>query len=455
MTEPKITELPSGSLILDSRRAGEANIVTFSTADVTKKAGNGGKEQTITFGSDASARIWTWGANNLLPIEREQLVQENNIVPELLATKRDITVGSGLFFFREKYVDGNRVIEEIAEPAEYRAFLEGWAEAVGSTPDAVMRKYLLTSTRNLITHANAFTEFVRDKAGRILSLRALESRHVRPEKQDANGKIPRFFWSGNWKQRSKAEFIPKPIPNYSGEAKKQSKFVYHVLDDAQSDDYLGIPRWWGGRSWIEVANAIPVFHISNLRNGYTIRFHIEIPKDYFYDYSAMRSTDPQKQAALNAEKAARTEFLRTLNDFLAGAENAGRAFITDYEISKQAQKEFSGIKITPINVDLKDKALLDLFERSNEANISGAGVHPTLAAIQTQGKLSSGSEIRNAFLLYVAIKTPVPRQLLLEPLEIVARANNWPKDVKMGFRDIEITKLDEDKSGKKEATPTA
>lgn len=430
---------------------GSAALINFSnragTPNVTKAPGNGGKELQITYGGNGSAKIWTWGRNNLLPQEREALVLDNNIVPELMGTKRDITVGGGLMCYQERFEGGKRVVEEVDWPAAARAWFEELPNKNGGQD---IDAYFLKACRNLIFHSNTFTEAVRTLGGQIDSIEALECRHVRPEKMTNLGEVLNWYWSGNWKEYRKEEFTPMRIQAYRGEIAKQTRFVVHCMDDLLSDDYLGIPTWWGGRAWIECANAIPVFHINNLRNGYTIRWHIEIPKDYFWDYSAPAQTQAQKDALMAKETTARTAFLARLNEFLAGYEQAGRAIVTDYELNKAAGKDFPGIKITPLNVDLKDKALLDLFEKSNDANISGQGVHPTLAAIQTQGKLSSGSEIRNAFAMYVAIKTPVKRSILLKPINLVHRVNRWGDNLKWGFRDIEITKLDENPAGKQE-----
>lgn len=427
-------------------REGGGALVSLSSTTVTDRASNGTKNQRITFGNDKVGEIRAWGDDNLLPLHREALVLDNNIVPALIETKRDITVGGGLMHYIERFESGKRVIEEVDIPkvaTEYFARMEemNGGQSIG--------QFLLKACRNLIFHANAMAEYVRDENGKIMWQEALECRHLRPEKMDAKGFVNNWYWSGNWKEYRKKEFTPQVIPTYKGEEKQQKKFLYHVMDDVLADDYLGIPTWWGGRAWIECANAIPVFHISNLRNGYTIRWHIEIPTDYFRDNTAAAQTQNQKETAKARETEARQAFIRKLNEFLAGYEQAGRAIITEYEINRQLGKEFPGIKITALNVDLKDKALLELFAHSNDANISAQAVHPTLAAIQTQGKLSSGSEIRNAFAMYVAIKTPVKRDLLLQFLRIPHKVNGWGPG-KWGFRDIEITKLDDNPAGKQE-----
>jgi hypothetical protein len=142
-----------------------------------------------------------------------------------------------------------------------------------------------------------------------------------------------------------------------------------------------------------------------------------------------------------------------VNTFLAGIANAGRTLFTKYELDKSLGKEYPGIKIMPLSYDMKDEALLKLFERSNTANTSAQGLHPSLAGIETAGKLSSGTEIRNAFLIWLIINAPLPRRNILSPLELVKRENNWPRDIYFGIRDYEMTTLSNDASGMQESAP--
>lgn len=410
-----------------------------TTHAIPTTGGNGGKAMRFPIGS-TDFEAWSWGADNNLPSVRECLVQENNIVGELLLTKRTVTLGGGLIFFKRKYVDGKEVKEFVPDPPAFTK----WKNQPGFDLDA----YLRTSAKNLFLHGNVFTGFERLKGGPVTVLKAYESRHVRAEKQDTAGKVNRFFWCGNWKTKKRDQFPIMAVPVFD-ETKRPVAAMMHVFDDLLHDDYYGIPTWWGGRKWIELANLIPLFHLGNINNGYLLRYHIEIPKDYFWDKtaSAQAQTEELKKNLFQQEKDARADFIKKVNDLLAGADNAGRALFTEYEINKQIGKDFPGIKITAISTDIKDEALLKLFQHSNDANMSGQGVPPALAAIQTAGKLSSGSEIRNSYQMYLAIKTPENRRILLKPLDTVRRLNGWGDDLEIGFRDIEITTLDENPKG--------
>lgn len=405
-------------------------------------------------GNKNGIHIRCWGKKNDLPQWCENLVMQNNIVPTLLQTKRDLIVGSGIYAFKEVFVEdgGKKNIIEVPVPTEAQEFFDR----------NNINKYHLSAAGEFVKHVNVFTEFIRDKGQKIHSLQLKECKYVRLGEQNNMGKVVTAYISGDWptSNSNKKDGLTEndrkvtAVPLYSGEDKKQNKFILHTGDSMYNDGYYNSPAWLGSKEWIELANSIVRFHQSNIRHGYVIRFHIRIPKDYFYTAPTTDAADALQKSQDEAVEKKR-EFIGKLNDLLSGKDQAGRSIVTEFDFDAALKTEYPGIKIEPINVDLKDEALLTLFEKTNTANISAQGIHPTLANIETQGKLSSGSEIRNAYLMYLAIKTPTPRAILLEAINLVKQINGWPKDIHYAFRDIEITTLDDEKSGMKENTSVA
>lgn len=429
----------------------KGDMIVFDST-LTKASEDYGTEVTVAVKSDRNgAKIFTWGNKNDLPNRREALIAANSIVPELLKTKRDITVGAGLYAYKTIFKDGKATNEEVEMPA----IIAEWLENV----DYIY--YLMAAAKSLYLHANIFTEFVWDRQHKnIVSIMAHECRHIRAEVKNDKGKIPAYYYSPEWivakgsrKRSDNIERIPSYERFFDKEKIPQPKFIVHAGDDLLTDDYYYTPSWWGGATWIEVANTIPSFHKNNIRNGYSIRFHIEYPSDYFGDTGSHAVNTGDVKKAKEKYESMKQRFLDHMNKWLAGDDNAGRSLFSSYEINRQMGKDFPGIKVTPLNVDLKDKALLELFEKSNQANISAQGIHPTLANIETAGKLSSGTEIRNAFYMYLLIKTPTPRNILLEPFNLVKKINKWPTEIKLGFKDVVMTALSDDKTGKKESEP--
>lgn len=393
-------------------------------------------------GYGSTGKIAFWGEDNQLPQRREALILDNNIVGQLIATKREITLGGGIYTYRTEWKDG----QEVEIPIETPTQIADWLE------ENNIDDYLECAAGELFKHSNIPTEFIatRDYKG-IARMTIKACKYMRAEEQDKQGRINNYYYRGNWgdsnrqgQQSLKAIRIPA-FNQYKDRV--QNKSIFWTGDKLFFDGYYFKPAYWGGKEWIKTSNNIPVFHQHNLENGYNLRYHIEIPYDYFLDrvkYDKC-STDPEREECIKEAGTAEQNFIDDMNKFLAGMKNSGRAVFTKYK--HDMEKKYPGIVITPLVVDLKDDALLKLYEKSNDANISAQGIHPILASIQTQGKLSSGSDIRNALLLYLATKAPLPRKLLLRPLQIVQKINGWDKTIKFGFKDQLITKLDENPNG--------
>lgn len=414
--------------------------ILFSNTEVQ---GDVGKLNRLPVDDGKGRKVMYWGAKNTLPQEREALIRNNGILGELIKTKRDFTIGGGLVFFRSKWVDGKEVKEYVETPPDIAAFLK----------KVKIRKALRKIAKNLLSHGNYFVEFIRDKGNKIISLRVLECRHVRAVEQDADGEVPGYYWCGKWHKPRDKDAVFKYVPTYNPD-KKQPKFIYHSGDDLIFDDYYYSPTWWGDQvvKMIQVANMIPEFHLANINNGYSIRFWIEVPKNYFAGSSAKNQTLEQIAEAGKKESAAKAEFKKNIDAFLGGAANAGKAVFTEYDIVKSLGKEFPGIKIHTLDYDLKGDELLKLYAAALQTLTASQGIHPTLANVDTAGKLSSGSEMRNAHMVYLKTKTPEPRNIILEIIDILKDENGWDDTLQCEFRDVEITKLDEEKAGFKDNT---
>lgn len=426
-----------------SFETGAAALVQFST----RRENYSNDIQKISYkGSKQGISIRFWGKDNNLPHYREQLVSDNNIVGPLAQTKRDLTYGTGLFAYKKKFVsDGGQTnIEEVRMPADAKDFFDR-----NNIDD-----YILDALKSFYLHANIFTEFTRTREGKIDRIVNHDCKYVRLGEQNSVGKILTAYISGSWAVKELAKDGPTEydreifdVPLYNPEAKKdQPQFLLHTGDRFLNDGYYNSPAWFGSREWIELANAVPAWHISNINNGYTIRFHIQVPSGYF----DVRPDSDTPQALEHAKKATadkKQQFTNDVNKLLKGVDGTGRALFSTYETTGVLGKKWPGIIIEPINVDIKDKAMLELFEKTNTANISSQGIHPVLANIETAGKLSSGSEIRNAYIMYLAIKTPIPRMIVLKAINLVKKINGWDEDIHFGFGDTEITTLDDNPTG--------
>jgi hypothetical protein len=434
--------------------AGKA-IVTMS-ADRIADADNFGRLLTTSAPNLSQAiDIMSWGKNNDLPQAYEELILDNNVVAALMLRKRDIYISDRLWAYTKRIQTGKdgkveTIHDEVEMPAAASEFF--------ASMDPDLDTYLLTAAGELVKHSLVLNEYTRNKGGQIMSMRAHECKYIRAGMKDDNGNINTWYWSAFWRRKkinTKEKIKIFPMPVYTGEDNKQPKFVKPVGDYFFNDGYYPIPVWRGGKDWIELSNMIPEFHINNMLNGYSIRFHIMIPAGYFLDYEKYNActNEAEKQTVLNASKKAEQDFMDDVNRWLAGIAAAGRTLFTKYEFEQATGKEYPGIKINPVSYDMKDEALIKLFEASNTANVSNQGIHPSLANIDITGKLfGSGTEVRNAYLLFLITSAPQVRRMLLKGLDLVKKVNGWPPDVYFGIKDFELAPLSESPNGVKPAT---
>jgi len=427
--------------------------VTFSDRHISA-----GEIQRISYkGSSRDGDpIRLWGRRNDLPQYREQIVSENHIVGTLMQTKRDIILGTGLYAYKMDFKsdEGMRNIIEVPMPDKAQEFFDR----------VDIEAYRQEAAKQLIFHANIFTQFVMSEGTEVMDIKLIDCKYVRLSEQDDTGRVTKAYISGAWATGEYQKDGVTPfdrkvvmVPLYDS-TRRQPLFILHTGDSMLNDGYYNSPTWWAAKNWIELANGIPVFHQSNIMNGYVPRFHIQIPKGYFKSLppqgEGINTTDWHKKA--NDEEATRkSEFMENMNKMLGGMQKAGRAIFTTFDINEAIGKEYPGIKIEPINVDIKDDALLSLFEKSNQAVISSQGIHPTLANIETAGKLSSGSEMRNAYNVFLGTKTYTPRQILLKAINLVKKINKWDPEIYFGFQNTEIVTLDVSPTGTQDNAITA
>jgi len=448
MTDKLSTKPPvNGYIVADG-----AAIVSFSNEFPDNAVIDVGKIKTVPGPNMTDGvEIMAWGKDNCLPYIREELVIGNNIVPSLLERKRNIICGQGWFAYKERFIDDasgpmKRILDEVPLPPQAEEFFRKFKR--------VNRDII----GELLKHGIAMPEFIRNRGGEIISVESLEMKYVRAGKKKA-GKIPKWWWSNYWHRRSnikEADKVLRELPVYDTTLpRKQSRFVLPLMDNLFSDGYYPIPAYWGGRHWITLSNIIPLFHEANLRHGATPRFHIIIPYDFFFDYEKMNActSDEERKEMLSGFKAAENAFVKDLNELLTGISKTGRTIISKSQIIESMGGRYDKrIQIEEIKFDLRDEALLKLYTASNIANVSAQAMPPQLASIDVGGKgIGSGTEIRNAYILYLIIAAPVYRDFSMEIVNLVKAENGWPSDIHYAIRDAEMTTLADNPAGVKPA----
>ncbi len=365
-----------------------------------------------------------WGDANDFPQMIIALARKNPELAALLDHKVRVTYAQGIY--AAKVVgygkNGERIFEEIQDPEITRWFRH-----------SNFNKYLLESITDFYWFFNCFPEMIisRDRT-QITQLVHNATEKCRWQLMNASGFSENFFINANWPDAKSTdpETIKVPVldpydVNRVETLRNMSntyKIGYPVSYPTPGSTYYQLAHWDGIRQsgYLEYLALVPKSKIAELKNGMAIKYHVQIP----YDFWIKKYKDWESKPA-EKEKRKRTE-LEAFNKFMTDVENTGKSIMTEYGFDKALGKELPGWKITPIADLTKDgKNIPDTQEASGylmralamDPAIVGAGPASTMGA-------GSGSDKRVAFNIYVTL-LQANRDTILEPLQLVADYNKW------------------------------
>ncbi|UOQ96605.1 hypothetical protein MUN81_15320 [Hymenobacter sp. 5317J-9] len=409
-----IKEVGAGLFILPGAQA----LVELTKSD---------KAQDVNFGAapltSGGLKVAPWGKDNLQPQQMLELIYNNHIKPQLITTARDFLLGSRVGCFARSVKDGKIVVEPVIDTE-----MEEWYESIDGDMAMQSLAYNLEGFANyfsvLSLASKNYVESIQSFDATVV--RALVTTKPRPEK---------YALHHDWRNFKGDE--AKILPAYDPlSPTKFGECLLHGRDWTPGQKYYDIPPYWGTRKWTEVSNKIPRFHSSGLDNGYNLKYHIKIPQGYFDQFG-----DADKQ------KAAERELMGSMNEMLAGVENADKAFVSKFAVDAMG-KALPGWEIVPIENKMSDKAYDSVNTQANIAHTSGHGIDPSLAGIDTGGKFGgSGSEKRISYQLHIALRTPTKRKILLQTLKAAHKIMGFNPAHQFGFEDVDLTTLAENPTG--------
>jgi len=293
---------------------------------------------------------------------------------------------------------------------------------------------------------------------KIVQIRHLEATNIRFETcNPETGQIENVFYA-NWKlypTNDKVEAIPlldeddpegdlmvrlglEPDPLTGTERTPTSERMFAIVNRIPTPGlkYYPFPAYASAfnSGWATLKAMIPVAKISKMTNGMSIKYIVELHRDYFKKiYESESITDPEKK------KARRTTEIENIKNFLSGIDNQNKSWFSTYYVDPNG-KEQSMVRITLLQ---KDKDGGDYIEDSEEATniISYAmGVHPSLiGASPGNSKSINGTEARELFTMKQALER-FTRDLMLYPFYMLNAINGW--DLEYDIPDMMLTTLD-------------
>jgi hypothetical protein len=392
-------------------------VVTFGNADTSyapKSANSGSRGDFVP-----------WGEKNDQLGLMHQLASDSPNKWELVKSRRNFVVGRGVYTHNEE--KAGQGSDTLFIPRKYPEF-EAWRKLAGWD-----RVWIRLNFQYAFS-SNVFLKFVFGTDRKLATIEVIDAFKIRVRKLAANEtRISAYIFNANQGTKAYKKADDVIIPAFDpADPTKFPICILHLRDDIPGQDYYSFAGWWSTAKWSKVANKIPDFHDAGLDNGYNLKYHISIPDDYF----VRDDQSPEEEEALKQET------LKSMSDTLAGVDNADKAFVTFHKLDVNG-KEISGVTIKPLDNKMSDDAYTKLFQTANVAQASGHGVLPSLAGIDTGGKLGgSGKELEAAANYQQNFMTYVDRFILLEPLRLAQVLNGWPDDMQFDVRNVQMYNYD-------------
>lgn len=395
-------------------------------------------------------RLAPWGADNLQPLRLLDLLKKSNVAPSLLQTKVNFAVGEKIYLYREemRYDEQTESVRLIKVPIEMRPELKRWLKGLK------YEKLIHCRATDYYFSGNCFARMVlaRDpERFGIAYIDHIDSSAVRLEEMK-QGRVDHAFVSEDWRRpvwdpedrdasntvRYKLFRESDPLGLY--------RTIHHSKIYWPGQPYYGVQPWHSADNWIGFANRIPVWMKSNIDNAYNIKYQIVYPANYF-DYMKNKPKDEQQKE----EDRVFDEF----DNWLAGKENVSKTFFSKGKVDPMTGKLQDSWKIIPIKNEIQDKAWMEAYKTSQSALTSAWDINPALANIMQEGKFTtSGSEMRIAYQLHIALKVAAARAIMVEPLELAYQINHElsvpgfeEPEAKFGFINKNVLTLAETSGG--------
>jgi hypothetical protein len=428
-----------------TEKSGTVFRLNMSAASAAGLRGSGGKPvpeeepSTPDKKPDGGGDVIPWGVDNLFPQSVIGDIEKNTVLPSVLERKASMMYGGGIVYGIVTGVnkDGSKVFEAQEVP-EIEDFLEG----------SNVARYAFEALHEICTFSNAFPELIvsknRQKIVAISSQETSWARYLRPK--SGKGLPTQVVFNANWDNGGSAHddyaiIVPLIDPYYDavGTLKARTdgfKYVYPISIPSPDKALYQLASWNSVRrsGWLDVAAAIPEFKKALFKNQLSVKYLVSIHSCYWeWKYGDWEGLDQADKVRLINDE------LTAFDNVMSGTNGAGKTVMTTTILDKRTNQEVEAFKITAIDDKLKDGLYIEDSAEASSHIYTAVGVAPSLMGV-SPGKgmgdgAGGGSEPRVLFNNFVST-AQFHMDLVLEPLNLIARYNNWQvggKRVKFRF----------------------
>lgn len=397
-----------------------------------------------------------WGADNQEPYHIIRTIEHD----EVLSANKHMNVmtcyGCGIQF-------KDRETKEVSKDGELKMF---WLRNNKS------KLFLEQCTDMKYFFWNVCVIILSKDNSRIVRVVHKDVENCRLEPADENGKIQHVFY-GDWREEKtvhintsgavseKFEVIPlldiddpwgdlarrmgRMPDEYTGQTADPAmvsdhKFAIMTAYPIPGSRYYPRPYYLAALRghWHRIKQLIEVGLLSKIRNSASIRYHVEIHKDYWRSRA--------EQLGLNKPEQIKAMIANTVEDikkFLLGVENSGKTWISTFYTDLTTGKEQPMVKINKIDAKTEGGDWAEDIQEAANMLCYADNIHPNLvgAIPGKSANNNSGSDKRELFTMKQALEISY-HDVMLMPYYIILLYNGWYDQVDIEVPLIMLTTLD-------------
>ena len=383
-----------------------------------------------------------WGDDNNYPRTIYEKGLESPVISATIQDKADIAAAGKVYYGKRVLVKGQEHFERALIP-EIEDFIIN---------NNLQTGFLTRAYTDLYWYYNVFPELILNPSNsqvyfsdtgktttapksKILAVNIQDAQNCRWSLQNKKGRIHTCYINAQWHENasptSKETLKVPVIDNFFDptswlrnvvSGSKKRKFIYPLSYYTSGKTFYQLPTWTSVlHGWLDVALSIPKFKKAIMENAITIKYHIKVAHWYW----EQKYPDWKEKETLQAQR--RKDELDNFNNILAGAKNAGRSIMTEFQ--SHHGKETHGWHIEAIDGSSKfaDGIYLDDGEAANLQLLYALNFPAALsgnALSKSGGNSAGGSEVQKRFNTYLT-KCASHQRLILEILNFISRYNGW------------------------------
>lgn len=369
-------------------------------------------------------KIAPWGVSNDFPQKVAAEIEVSTIVNTTLFKQARLLYGGGLEYGKYEINEkGEKIFKPILDYKPWNDFKKA----------SNINAYLRQSTMDYTLFYNPFPEMLMSKNRKYInSLKAHQASWCRWEIQDSDGVIQNCFINGNFgtqyynEKENKVVKVLDPLYNAVEAARERDdayKYIYPLSQPSPGKAYYSLAHWNSLRSsgWLDYSQAIINIKRNSLKNVLDVGYLIEVA-DWYWKWKF-----PEWENLKNDEaQVLMDQEYQRFNDFVSGAENAGKSLFVPMATDPNSMENYPGWKITPVSKSGNDGKLLEDSYEAGTHLAYACGLDPTIIGM-TPGKgtgAGSGSDKRVALNIYESC-IQADRDIITEPFYFIRDFNGW------------------------------